>query len=383
MSTSVKPRAVVVGGSLSGLFTATSLRRAGWDVDVFELSSNELDSGGGIVLQPDVLAAFRFAGVALPERLGVESGNRIYLDRDNNVIEQFYMPQTQTSWNLLYTTMKQALPAESLHAGEAFTGFDIDGEQIVAHFATGRSERADLLIGADGARSSVRRVLLPDVAPNYAGYVAWCGLVPENVLPQQAADILRDRFTFQHGPAHSALAYLVPGEKTARPLRANAAGTGSGTANRHAMNSINCWSIVTASNARFRCRRARRKTRISTPCAPLRANCLHRHFKPWSPDARTVCAGHPGPACAPDGVRQSDPCLGGRTPCSCHAPYSRQHGQGSGQCASLASALASTSRTGAEIDDALERWERAQLQLGMRMTDLGVSTREPLDEHRK
>src|SRR5471030_1312792 len=225
MNTSVKPRAVIVGGSLSGLFTATTLRRAGWDVDVFELSSNELDSrGGGIVLQPDVLAAFRFAGVALPKRLGVESGDRIYLDRDDNLIEQFTMPQTQTSWNLLYTTMKQELPAESLHSGEAFTGFEVDGEQVVAHFATGRSERADLLIGADGARSSVRRVLLPEVAPSYAGYVAWRGLVPEDALPLRAANILRDRFTFQQGPAHSALAYLVPGENgstTAGELRWN------------------------------------------------------------------------------------------------------------------------------------------------------------------
>jgi 2-polyprenyl-6-methoxyphenol hydroxylase-like FAD-dependent oxidoreductase len=46
MNTSVKPRAVIVGGSLSGLFTATTLRHAGWDVDVFELSPNELDSRG-------------------------------------------------------------------------------------------------------------------------------------------------------------------------------------------------------------------------------------------------------------------------------------------------------------------------------------------------
>jgi 2-polyprenyl-6-methoxyphenol hydroxylase-like FAD-dependent oxidoreductase len=283
MNTSAKPRAVIVGGSLSGLFAATTLRQAGWDVDVFELSPNELDSrGGGIVLQPDVLAAFRFAGMAFPERLGVESGDRIYLDRDDNLIEQFTMPQTQTSWNLLYTTMKQALPAESLHAGEAFTGFDIEGEEVVAHFATGRSERADLLIGADGARSSVRRVLLPEVAPSYAGYVAWRGLVPENALPQQAADVLRDRFTFQQGPEHSALAYLARA-RTARPRPASAAGTGSGIASRHAVNSISCWSIATASNARSRCPRAPRKRRISTFCAPLPAHYWRRRFRRWSP----------------------------------------------------------------------------------------------------
>ncbi|CAE6688725.1 hypothetical protein R69619_00124 [Paraburkholderia nemoris] len=88
-----KPRAVVIGGSLGGLFSATTLRAAGWEVDVFETSTNQLDSrGGGIVLQPDVLDALHFAGVVLPDPPGVVSGERIYLDRDDNRVEQLFMP---------------------------------------------------------------------------------------------------------------------------------------------------------------------------------------------------------------------------------------------------------------------------------------------------
>lgn len=49
------PRALVIGGSLGGLFAGNLLRRLGWDVDIFERSTQDLDSrGGGIVLQPDV-----------------------------------------------------------------------------------------------------------------------------------------------------------------------------------------------------------------------------------------------------------------------------------------------------------------------------------------
>jgi 2-polyprenyl-6-methoxyphenol hydroxylase-like FAD-dependent oxidoreductase len=78
-----RPCAIIVGGSLSGLFTATALRAVGWDVKIFERSPNELDSrGGGIVLQPDVLEAFRFSGVQLPAYPGVDSGDRIYLDQN-------------------------------------------------------------------------------------------------------------------------------------------------------------------------------------------------------------------------------------------------------------------------------------------------------------
>lgn len=208
-----RPSAIVIGGSLSGLFTATALRAVGWDVKLFEQSPNELDSrGGGIVLQPDVLEAFRFGGVKLPAYPGVESGDRIYLDQNGRIVEQFYMPQTQTSWSLIYSAMRRALPVEVIHPGERFMHLEQTGETVEAHFASGRIETADLLIGADGARSTVRAQLLPDTQPSYAGYIAWRGLVEENDLPADAANVLRDRFTFQQGEEHLILAYLVPGE---------------------------------------------------------------------------------------------------------------------------------------------------------------------------
>jgi 2-polyprenyl-6-methoxyphenol hydroxylase-like FAD-dependent oxidoreductase len=214
-----QPRATIIGGSLSGLFTATALRTIGWDVNVFEQSPNELDSrGGGIVLQPDVLEAFRFGGVKLPAHPGVDSGERIYLDENDRIVEQFSMPQTQTSWNLIYSAMRRALPAEVIHSGERYTHLEQTEETVTAHFESGRVAQSELLIGADGARSSVRAQLLPDSQPSYAGYVAWRGLVEENDLPAYAADVLRDRFTFQQGEAHLILVYLVPGEDGATEL---------------------------------------------------------------------------------------------------------------------------------------------------------------------
>ncbi|WP_144149175.1 FAD binding domain-containing protein [Paraburkholderia sp. BCC1884] len=206
-------RAVIVGGSLGGLLTAATLRAAGWQVDVFETSPNQLESrGGGVVLQPDVLDALQFAGIELPNPPGVASGDRIYLDRDDRRVEELYMPQMQTSWSLLYRAMKNALPAQHLHAGETFVNFRSDGERVTALFESGRTEEADLLVGADGIRSTLRSRLLPEIVPVYAGYVAWRGLVDEAGLPSHAADMLRERFSFQQGDGHSALSYLIPGE---------------------------------------------------------------------------------------------------------------------------------------------------------------------------
>jgi 2-polyprenyl-6-methoxyphenol hydroxylase-like FAD-dependent oxidoreductase len=213
MTDTHQPRALIVGGSLGGLLTAVTLRAIGWRVDVFERSPHALDSrGGGIVLQPDVLHAFHFAGLRPGHALGVASGDRIFLDASGEVVQRGYQPQTQTSWNMLYGVMRQTLPDDCIHPGETLLDFEQAGGQVRARFAGGRVETGDLLVGADGARSTVRTRLLPGVDPAYAGYVAWRGLVPEAELDAASAGLLEGVFAFQQGIDHMLLEYLVPGQ---------------------------------------------------------------------------------------------------------------------------------------------------------------------------
>jgi 2-polyprenyl-6-methoxyphenol hydroxylase-like FAD-dependent oxidoreductase len=365
-------RAIVIGGSLGGLFTAAALRSIGWDVTVFEQSPNQLDSrGGGIVLQPDVLAAFRFAGIKPPERLGVDSEDRVYLDRDGRVLEQFHMPQTQTSWNLLYTTLKDALPPESIRSGDAFTSHIVDDEQVIARFSSGHTESADLLIAADGPSSTVRKNVLPEVAPAYAGYVAWRGLVPEPELPEAAAHQLRERFTFQQSPGHSALAYLVPGED------------GSTNAGERRFNWV--WYRKVAPDALKRLlldRNGRHRTH-SLPPGTVKDSDLH--------DLRTASDDLMAPVFRSLIDETSEPFLQiiqdlqvrnmvfGRVILLGDAAFiARPHTAGgtakaAGNALSLAVSLAAAHESRERIDRALARWEADQLQRGIRMNDLGVS----------
>lgn len=206
-------RALVIGGSLSGLFAGILLRSVGWQVDIYERSPHALDSrGGGVVLQPDVEEALQRAGVSYEAPLGVVAHERYYLNRDGSIAQPMAMRQTLTSWNLLYGTMRRHFPAEHYHPGKELTRIQQAGAKVTATFANGTNEVGDLLVGADGPASTMRRLLLPDYAPQYAGYVAYRGLVDEPDLDAATAKLLTERFVFYQFPNSHILQYVIPGE---------------------------------------------------------------------------------------------------------------------------------------------------------------------------
>jgi 2-polyprenyl-6-methoxyphenol hydroxylase-like FAD-dependent oxidoreductase len=212
-SLSTPRKALVVGGSLGGLFAATALRAVGWNVEIFERSPGMLDSrGGGIVLQGEVLRALQFAQIPHAQSLGVRSRNRSYFDRLGNDLSREYMPQTQTSWNLLYNTLMGSFPEENYHHGATLTGIEQHDQGVTANFEDGSRAQGDLLIGADGGDSAVRSLTMPGTSPSYSGYVAWRGLVDENKLPESAKARIFEDFVFQHDAESMMLEYMVPGE---------------------------------------------------------------------------------------------------------------------------------------------------------------------------
>lgn len=204
-------RAIVVGGSLAGLFTGTLLRSIGWQVDIYERSSHQLDSrGGGVVLQPEVIEAFQRAGIP-HESLGVVAKERYYLKEDGG-IHRMPMRQTLTSWNLLYGSMRRHFPDDQYHQGKVLSDFHVENEEVIAVFSDGTQETGDLLIGADGPKSTIRQLLLPTYSPQYAGYVAYRGLVNELDLDPQEATLFTDRFVFYQFPNSHILQYVIPGD---------------------------------------------------------------------------------------------------------------------------------------------------------------------------
>src|SRR5215467_14830570 len=98
---------------------------------------------------------------------------RIALDHDGRMIGQKYLPQILTSWDRLQRLLRETIDEAHYHLGHTFEHVDQDGSGVVVHFAGGRRERADILVGGDGIRSSVRAQMAPETQPIYAGYYIW------------------------------------------------------------------------------------------------------------------------------------------------------------------------------------------------------------------
>ncbi|HLH91021.1 MAG TPA: FAD-dependent monooxygenase [Xanthobacteraceae bacterium] len=211
MATGTRGRALIIGGSMSGLLAGLILRRRGWQVDIVERVESELSGrGAGIVAQPTLIDTLRALGLDTRE-LGVEVRTRLNLDAAGRVAGRVDCPQVLTAWERVYRVLRDGFPAEHYHRGIGLKAFTQNERAVVAKLSDGSSREADLLVGADGLRSTVRQACLPDVAPLYAGYVAWRSLLAEDAFPPAVHRELFDAMTFSLPPGEQFLGYPVAG----------------------------------------------------------------------------------------------------------------------------------------------------------------------------
>src|SRR5215210_3126015 len=161
---------------MSGLLAALALARRGINVAVYERVPGPLSGrGAGIVAQPELKAVLRALGLDPDHDLGIEVTARVMFARDGRVTHRMPIAQTMTAWDRVFHLLKAALPEASYHRGKELRRVEQDGG-VIAHFADGTATEGDVLVGADGIRSTVRQQYLPEVAAQYAAYTAWRGL---------------------------------------------------------------------------------------------------------------------------------------------------------------------------------------------------------------
>jgi 2-polyprenyl-6-methoxyphenol hydroxylase-like FAD-dependent oxidoreductase len=353
-------RALVIGGSLGGLFAAHLLRNDGWKVDVFERVSDELAGrGAGIVTHPELFEALVRCGVEIDASIGVEVPGRMTLDAAGHPIGEFALKQILTSWGRLYAALKERFPDDAYHQGFSLERVEEDADEVVACFANGHRAQGDLLIGADGIRSTVRAQWMPGVAPQYAGYVAWRGLVDEaQVSPRTHADVF-ERFAFCLPPGEQMLGYPVAGAgNTTRPghRRYNLVWY------RPAAEDSTLVDLLTDASGR--------RHEVSIPPPLIRPGVIARMRQDadelLAPQFAELLRLTSQPFFQPIYDLESPKLVFGRVALAGDAAFvARPHvGMGVTKAAGDAVALADALRTHDDIDVALQRYEMARLRLG-------------------
>jgi 2,6-dihydroxypyridine 3-monooxygenase len=204
-------RAIVAGGSLGGLNAALWLRDVGCDVDVFERTATSMDDrGAGIVLNPATVRYLATHDVMNLKNMSAATNWFRYMGPDGSILHEERRSYRFTSYSSLYRGMLQSFDQCRYHRGEELVGFEQGSFGLTVHFAGGRTERCDVLVCADGINSAGRGLLLPEIRPRYAGYVAWRGTVAEHELSTESFSSLQEAITYLVQPDSHALTYPIP-----------------------------------------------------------------------------------------------------------------------------------------------------------------------------
>ena len=213
-------RIAIVGAGIGGLTLALALRRKGIDATIYEAAAELREVGAAVGLSA---AATRFYidQLGLEEELDrrwYEVQALVFRDgRDGRTIAEMrgdYRARYGAPWVGIHRAdfqqvLSGAVGGEVIHLQKRLVDLDDSGSEAVLHFADGSSATADLVIGADGARSTVRRLLLGYDDALYSGASAFRGIVPLEQMPSMPDP---DAIQFWMGPGGHCLHYPMNAE---------------------------------------------------------------------------------------------------------------------------------------------------------------------------
>jgi salicylate hydroxylase len=212
----------VIGAGLGGLAAALALRRAGFAVEVYEQGPGFSEIGAGIQIGPN--ASRILQRLVPPERLARDAvrpvavhqrrwddGRTLQRAPLGDAIEAAYgAPYYHFHRGDLLGALASQWPAERAHFRHRLASLRQTGERVLARFENGAEIEADLLVGADGIHSVVRRELFGSEQPRFTGCIAYRGLVPAERLAPLGLEVVSANW---FGPGQHFVHYFVAGER--------------------------------------------------------------------------------------------------------------------------------------------------------------------------
>ena len=184
-------RALIIGGGIGGLAAARALGRAGLEVSVFERATalDQIQAGGAIHVWHNGMRGLQL--LELGDQVAALGGSAAVVERaemrnwrgklltswsPKDVAEKVGAPTVGVIRPELHRVLVGAVPDGVLQLGRECSRFEQNDDGVIATFADGSTEIGDVLIGADGLRSAVRRILHGDEPLRFARYASWQAL---------------------------------------------------------------------------------------------------------------------------------------------------------------------------------------------------------------
>lgn len=216
-------KVLIAGAGIGGLTTALCCLQRGHEVTVFERASELLEIGAGLQITPNAmkvlewlnlagaLSEYAFRPEAIQARMG-ETGREIFsIPLADYALKAWGSPYLHIHRadyvRVLETALKERAP-KALKLGAAVTGYAQTESAITVSLSDGRTVTGDVLIGADGIKSTVREQMLGPDAPIFTGNVAWRAVVPIEAL---GADAPPPTACVWMGPGRHGVTYRLRG----------------------------------------------------------------------------------------------------------------------------------------------------------------------------
>lgn len=188
----------IIGGGIAGLATAIALSKIGKEVSLYEKSEEFGEVGAGLQVGPNAVSALKQLGIfeslepftVAPKNIrimdGLSGATLSVLPLGSAFEQQFGQPyRVVHRADLLSVLVSKALqcPGVEVHLGSPLARLDIEETTTHCHFTNGQQVSHEMLIGADGFRSVVRRSVLNDGPPIFTGHSLYRALIPMSQAP--------------------------------------------------------------------------------------------------------------------------------------------------------------------------------------------------------
>lgn len=189
---------IIIGAGIAGLTLGIVCQRAGIEVKIYEKASYLKNIGGGILLWPHGLRYLKWLGLSscLDETYisikGCEitgyKGEKIFSEDYTALYDLLNGEILPIERSLLQKNLLSQFPISHLQLNKTCVAVKSNEDRAQVIFADGSMDNADLVVGADGIHSAVRKSLNPNATLHYTNHCWWGGIIENKYVPMLASN---------------------------------------------------------------------------------------------------------------------------------------------------------------------------------------------------